>query len=128
RFNVEKEHAVYAGSDFFLMPSKFEPCGLPQMYALRYLTVPIVRAVGGLNESIEDWDERTGRGNGFKFSEDLDGCIDRALAWYEGGERVREALLESCAASDFAWESSSALEQVAFYRKIINRSRYGVED
>lgn len=113
-FTSEKEHTILAGSDFFLMPSRFEPCGLPQMYALRYLTVPIVRAVGGLEESIEDG------GNGFKFTDDLYGAVDRALAWYNGQEDEREAMLKRCADSDFSWDTSSAPEQVAFYRKVIN--------
>jgi starch synthase len=90
------------------------------MYALRYSTVPIVRAVGGLKESIEDYNERKGTGNGFRFERDLNGCIERALAWYEGGEKARRRLLRNCAFSDFSWETSSAPEQVAFYRKIIN--------
>jgi starch synthase len=126
KFTVEKEHLVYAGSDFFMMPSKFEPCGLPQMYALRYLTVPIVRAVGGLNESIQNYDPKRGTGNGFKFGrgqidQDLRACLDSALKWYETGRKGRENLLRSCAFSDFSWDKSSAVEQVAFFRKIINR-------
>lgn len=118
-FTVDKEHVVYGGSDFFLMPSKFEPCGLPQMYALRYLTVPIVRAVGGLEESIQSWDEKSGTGNGFKFDDDLMGAMNRALGWYERGPEGRKPLLESCANSDFSWENSSAPEQLAFFRKLL---------
>jgi starch synthase len=122
-FTTEKEHVIYGGSDFFLMPSRFEPCGLPQMYALRYLTVPIVRAVGGLDESIDDYDPKRQSGNGFKFrgAGDLSACLDRAIAWYETGEAGRRPLLERCASSDFSWETSSAVEQVAFYRTIIDR-------
>lgn len=119
KFDATKEHRIYAGSDFFLMPSKFEPCGLPQMYALRYATVPIVRAVGGLEESIADYDPKAGTGNGFKFETDLSACLDRALGWYEKDDR--QGLLANCAASDFSWEKSSAIEQLAFYRQIIHR-------
>jgi starch synthase len=121
KFTTKKEHEVYAGSDFFLMPSKFEPCGLPQMYALRYATVPIVRAVGGLEESIQDFDEKAGTGNGFKFDKDLNACLSRALEWYEGGEEKRMHLLRNCAESDFSWDTTSAVEQVAFYKHVINR-------
>ncbi len=60
-------HLIEAGADMFLMPSKFEPCGLNQMYSLRYGTVPIVRAVGGLDDTVQNWDAVSGTGNGFKF-------------------------------------------------------------
>lgn len=66
-YNEKLAHLIEAGADMFLMPSKFEPCGLNQMYSLRYGTVPIVRAVGGLDDTVENWDAVTGRGNGFKF-------------------------------------------------------------
>src|SRR5207302_4121526 len=62
-------HKIEAGSDMFLMPSKYEPCGLNQIYSLKYGTVPIVRATGGLDDTIEPWDARTGRGTGFTFTE-----------------------------------------------------------
>ena len=60
-------HVIEAGADMFMMPSKFEPCGLNQMYSLRYGTVPIVRAVGGLDDTVQNWDPVNGTGNGFKF-------------------------------------------------------------
>ncbi|MBX7055827.1 MAG: glycogen synthase [Pyrinomonadaceae bacterium] len=66
-YNESLAHLIEAGADVFLMPSKFEPCGLNQMYSLRYGTVPIVRAVGGLDDTVENWNILTGRGNGFKF-------------------------------------------------------------
>ena len=119
KFSVKIEHMIYAGSDLFLMPSKFEPCGLPQMYALRYGTIPIVRAVGGLEESIDDWNATKGTGNGFKFRDDLNGALDRALEWYASGSKGRESLLRNAALSDFSWETTSAVEQVAFYRKVL---------
>ena len=62
-------HKIEAGSDMFLMPSRYEPCGLNQIYSLKYGTVPIVRATGGLDDTIEPWDARTGKGTGFKFTE-----------------------------------------------------------
>src|ERR1700723_2135926 len=62
-------HKIEAGADMFLMPSRYEPCGLNQMYSLKYGTVPIVRATGGLDDTIEPWDARTGKGTGFKFSD-----------------------------------------------------------
>ncbi len=69
RQDESMSHLVEAGSDFFLMPSKFEPCGLNQMYSLRYGTVPIVRAVGGLDDTVRNWDAVSQSGNGFKFRE-----------------------------------------------------------
>lgn len=66
-YNESLAHLIEAGADMFLMPSKFEPCGLNQMYSLRYGTVPIVRAVGGLDDTVQNFDAVTGTGNGFKF-------------------------------------------------------------
>ena len=68
-YNEDLAHLIEAGADIFLMPSRFEPCGLNQMYSLRYGTIPVVRAVGGLDDTIEDFDAARGTGNGFKFSE-----------------------------------------------------------
>ncbi|MEJ7624214.1 MAG: glycogen/starch synthase [Pyrinomonadaceae bacterium] len=68
-YNEKLAHWIEAGADMFLMPSKFEPCGLNQMYSLRYGTVPIVRAVGGLDDTVENWNAVSGTGNGFKFND-----------------------------------------------------------
>ena len=68
-YNERLAHVIEAGADMFLMPSKFEPCGLNQMYSLRYGTVPIVRATGGLDDTVENWDAVSQNGNGFKFKE-----------------------------------------------------------
>ena len=68
-YNEALAHLIEAGADMFLMPSKFEPCGLNQMYSLRYGTVPIVRAVGGLDDTVRNWDAVSETGNGFKFRE-----------------------------------------------------------
>jgi len=76
-------HLIEAGADMFMMPSKFEPCGLNQMYSLRYGTVPIVRAVGGLDDTVQNWDSVTSTGNGFKFGQYR---ADRFM------ERIYEAL------------------------------------
>ncbi|MGI8786799.1 MAG: glycogen synthase [Pyrinomonadaceae bacterium] len=68
-YNESLAHQIEAGADIFLMPSRFEPCGLNQMYSLRYGTIPIVRAVGGLDDTVENFDRVSGAGNGFKFDE-----------------------------------------------------------
>lgn len=82
-YNESLAHKIEAGADIFMMPSKFEPCGLNQMYSLRYGTVPIVRAVGGLDDTVQNFDSVTGTGNGFKFGPY---SADRFL------ERIYEAL------------------------------------
>jgi starch synthase len=68
-FDEPLAHLIEGGSDLFLMPSRFEPCGLNQMYSLRYATVPVVRATGGLVDTVRNYDPRTGMGNGFMFEE-----------------------------------------------------------
>ena len=68
-FDERIAHTIYAGSDIFLIPSRYEPCGLTQMYAMKYGTVPVVRATGGLDDSVQEFDPRAGSGNGFKFVE-----------------------------------------------------------
>lgn len=118
-----KEHRVLAASDGYLMPSLFEPCGLPQMYAIRNLTPPIVRAVGGLEESVTDYDAKAGTGNGFKFTTDLGGALDRFLDWYNNGDRKQ--LLGNCAKTDLSWEARAVPEYNAFYRGLLHRPKVG---
>lgn len=125
RFEAAKEHLIYAGSDFLLMPSKEEPCGLPQMYVMRYGTVPIVSAVGGLKDSVSDLDGRGG-GTGFRFgvgetARTVEDAFDRAQAWYETGPEGRERLLDNVARADFSWLTASAPEQLAIYREVTSQ-------
>lgn len=112
-------HKIEAGADMFLMPSHYEPCGLNQIYSLRYGTVPIVRATGGLDDTIEPWDAATEKGTGFKFSaydgESLLGSIKEALAVF----RERAAwtkMMRNGMARDFSWEQS-AKEYVRIYER-----------
>jgi starch synthase len=85
-YNNSLSHKITAASDFFLVPSRFEPCGLTQMYALKYGTIPIVRATGGLADTVVEYDGRTGYGTGFVFhqysSQDFRNAINRALSHY----------------------------------------------
>jgi starch synthase len=122
-YGERKEREVIAASDLFLMPSKFEPCGLPQMYCLRYATVPIVRAVGGLEESIDDYDPASKTGTGFKFSADVHAAFDRALSWHKQSEDERMPLLRNGAIKGemFDWDRAAAPEYEAFYRRTIHR-------
>lgn len=119
-FIPELSRKIYAGADIFLMPSKAEPCGLSQMIALRYGTIPVVREVGGLRDSIQD--SGTGTGNGFTFANydamDMLGCIRRAIAgyWQKDGWKI---LVQRAMNSDNSW-ARSATEYINLYREVIN--------
>jgi starch synthase len=111
----------------FLMPSRFEPCGLNQMYSLRYGTVPVVRATGGLDDTVQDVDEATGEGTGFKFSahttDAMMEALNRALAWYARPAAWRRIQLAGMA-QDNSWEAS-AREYVAVYERARERASRG---
>jgi starch synthase len=112
-------HKIVAGADMFLMPSRFEPCGLTQMYALRYGTPPIVRATGGLVDTVEPWNPATGTGTGFRFDH-ADGtallwAIDQALAAYSD-RRAWMQLIRNGMARDFSWERSAREYEAAYVR------------
>ncbi|HEV2388148.1 MAG TPA: glycogen synthase GlgA [Candidatus Acidoferrales bacterium] len=103
-------HKIEAGADLFLMPSRYEPCGLNQIYSLRYGTLPLVRATGGLNDTVDAYDLRTGEGSGFKFqeyrSEALLACLQEAMRVY--ADRVLWRRLQANAMSrDFSWKASA---------------------
>jgi len=80
-YNNELSHWIEAGSDFFVMPSRYEPCGLNQIYSLKYGTLPIVRATGGLDDTVQQYDEITGAGTGFKFWEMSSHALYFAIGW-----------------------------------------------
>jgi starch synthase len=104
-------HLVEAGSDMFLMPSRYEPCGLNQIYSLRYGTVPIVRATGGLDDTIETFDLEHGTGTGFKFVEYSGGAllyaVRQALHYY-ADDRIWKRIQLNGMAKDFSWNTSAA--------------------
>src|SRR6202451_4323891 len=114
-------HKIEAGSDMFLMPSKYDPCGLNQIYSLKYCTVPIVRATGGLDDTIEPWDARTGKGTGFKFTEysgeSLLLTVKQALQ-LQRDPKSWQILQKNGMNKDFSW-NASARE----YGKIYDRLR-----
>lgn len=109
-YNESLAHRIEAGADMFLMPSKFEPCGLNQMYSLRYGTVPIVRAVGGLDDTVQNWDAVTGTGNGFKFGPyRADRFLERiyeSLFAYADKESWRQIQRNGMSA-DHSWENAA---------------------
>ncbi|MBS1849542.1 MAG: glycogen synthase GlgA [Acidobacteria bacterium] len=112
-------HKIEAGCDMFLMPSRYEPCGLNQIYSLRYGTVPIVRATGGLDDTIDPWDARTGKGTGFKFTE-YNGealllTIKNALRAFRD-QTSWLTLMRNGMSRDFSW-NASAKEYIRVYEK-----------
>jgi starch synthase len=117
-------HKIEAGADVFLMPSRFEPCGLTQMYSLRYGTVPVVRATGGLVDTVEPYDATRGTGTGFRF-DTPDGtglvwALDQALAAWAADRPAWQALMRRGMAQDFSWERS-ARQYVELYRRAKER-------
>jgi len=118
-FDEGLAHRIEAGADLFLMPSRFEPCGLNQMYSLRYGTVPVVRAVGGLEDTVEDYDGWQ-RGTGFKFRDYTPAALllalRRALETFRD-QRAWSGLVRRGMAQDFSWERSAASYE-ALYRRL----------
>jgi starch synthase len=118
-------HLIEAGADCYLMPSRFEPCGLNQMYSLRYGTIPVVRAVGGLADTVEHFDRARGRGTGFVFRDyDLGGllwAVGEALAAF-GQPRDWARLRANAMAADVSWETS-ARRYADLYRSLAAGSR-----
>ncbi|GBC93152.1 Glycogen synthase [bacterium HR15] len=113
-------HQIYAGADMFLMPSRFEPCGLGQLISLRYGTIPIVRHTGGLADTITDYDLTNGAGNGFAFRDykpaALYDAVERAVNLF--GDQARwQALMRHAMRQDWSWRRS-AQEYEALYRRV----------
>ena len=121
RYDDALAHKIEAGADMFLMPSLYEPSGLNQMYSLKYGTVPIVRATGGLDDTIEEWDAVKGTGTGFKFEgydpEDLLAEIDRALEAFRD-KKGWTRLMRNGMARDYCW-SGPAKEYVRVYEEAV---------
>ncbi|MCK5554175.1 MAG: glycosyltransferase [Deltaproteobacteria bacterium] len=103
-------HKIEAGSDIFFMPSRHEPCGLNQVYSLKYGTVPLVRATGGLEDTIRDYNPKTGEGTGFKFQSysagDFLHTVRKALAVYRDGESWKRLMIRGMKA-DFSWQRAA---------------------
>jgi starch synthase len=119
-FDESLSHKIYAGSDMFLIPSRYEPCGLTQMYSLRYGTVPVVRATGGLDDTIQEHDPARGTGNGFRFQEyssaALLSSLKKAIIVHRQKEHWRQ-LVQRAMACDFSWEMS-AREYLRLYQRL----------
>lgn len=109
-FSDRLSRRIYAGSDLFLMPSRFEPCGISQLLALRYGSIPVVRETGGLNDTVHAYNEYTEKGNGFTFHDfnahDLLYTLRRAVSFYEQPE-IWESLVKTAMSGDYSWQQSA---------------------
>jgi starch synthase len=125
-FSEDLSHQIEAGADLFIMPSRFEPCGLNQLYSQRYGTPPIVHATGGLADSVVDCTPETlrdGTASGFAFhgmtAENLFATIQRAIGFYHDQAKWK-ALRKNCMAKDFSWQRSAEAYR-AVYLKVLGR-------
>lgn len=119
-------HKIEAGADFFLMPSAFEPCGLNQMYSMRYGTLPIVRATGGLDDSVDNFNENELTGTGFKFNDLNPGALFDTVGWavhtwYHRKEAMTR-LIRNAMEKRFTWEDAAGKYE-RLYRLAVNRLR-----
>ena len=124
RYDDALAHKVEAGADIFLMPSRYEPCGLNQIYSLKYGTVPVVRATGGLEDTIDEWNADRRTGTGFKFSGyhagDFLWAIDRALWVFANDPEGWKTLMRNGMGQDYSWEHP-AREYVEVYEEVQRR-------
>lgn len=120
-FSVDMASKIYAASDMFLMPSKFEPCGLSQMIAMRYASVPIVRSTGGLKDTVQAYDHVAGTGDGFTFltynASDMLFAIERAIGLYKDYKEDWKKVVQNGMKKDFSW-SSIADQYIELYKSI----------
>jgi starch synthase len=110
-FSEAKARLIYAGSDAFVIPSRFEPCGLSQMYAMRYGTLPLARATGGLADTIEQYQQGAGAGTGFLFNDATADALYNTIGWacatwYDRRDEWKK-LQQNAMAKDFGWEKSA---------------------
>jgi starch synthase len=116
-------HQVEAGSDVFLMPSLYEPCGLNQIYSLRYGTLPLVRAVGGLRDTVENYDEASGGGTGFVFFDPTPAALRNTVGWalstwYDRPKHF-QGMISRAMDKRFLWEDA-ARSYESLYREALN--------
>ncbi|MGR3218795.1 MAG: glycogen synthase GlgA [Candidatus Anammoxibacter sp.] len=120
-FDDSMAHKIEAGADIFLMPSKYEPCGLNQLYSLKYGTIPVVRNTGGLSDTINEYDPISGTGNGFKFQEysgkEFLKAVQCAVETYNDNDNWQK-LIKNAMNADFSWERS-AKEYLELYEELL---------
>jgi starch synthase len=119
RFDETLAQLIYAGCDFFLMPSRFEPCGLGQLIALRYGAVPVVRRTGGLADTVQNCDLHLSSGTGFTFeaatAQELEHAVECALAAYENPTAWRSLQIRGMS-QDFSWNRAAGLYRDMYER------------
>lgn len=121
-FDEKLSHRMYAGADILLMPSLFEPCGLSQMIAMRYGTLPVVRQTGGLRDSVECYNEYTGEGTGFGFNNynahELLFTMQHVIKLYISNQKVWSSLVDQAMSQDFSW-ASAAKTYDSMYKEVL---------
>jgi starch synthase len=125
RHNEELAHLIYAGADLFLIPSIFEPCGLTQLIAHRYGSIPVVRHTGGLVDTVFDYDRaEKSKGNGFVFQEasalDMQSALDRALDYWHNHPDVWRRLMIQVMHEDHSWKEPAKL-YLNLYRRVLKK-------
>lgn len=121
-YNNDLAHLIEAGADFFVMPSLYEPCGLNQMYSLKYGTLPIVRATGGLDDTVINYNETDGSGTGFKFWEPTAAALYYTIGWavstyFDRPDHLKQ-MIQAGMVQDFSWQRS-AKAYIALYRQAL---------
>ena len=127
-FNNQKAHLVEAGSDFFLMPSIYEPCGLNQIYSLKYGTLPIVRKIGGLKDTVEQYDESTGSGTGFLFDKADPMAVYYSVGWavstYYDRPHHMEKMKAEAMKKHFCWDEAAAKYEDVYTKALARRASW----
>jgi starch synthase len=129
-FSNELAHLIEAGSDFFLMPSLYEPCGLNQSYSMRYGTLPIVRATGGLDDTVHNYDQREGTGTGFKFWDATPSALYYSIGWavstwYDRPHHIK-MLQQNAMAQEFLWPDAARQYEFVYDHALRNRRSHAV--
>ena len=126
-YSNELAHLIEAGADFFLMPSRYEPCGLNQIYSLKYGTLPIVRATGGLNDTVVQYNEKTGDGTGFMFWQPTAQAVHDTVGWavstwFDRKSHI-DAMRQAAMSQHFSWDDSARQYEQAYLRAIANKRK-----
>ena len=119
-YNEDLAHRIYAGADLFLMPSLYEPCGIGQLIAMHYGTLPLVRETGGLKDTVHPYNQYTGEGNGFSFwaanADDMVYTLHWAVEQYYNNKPGWKGLIKSAMTTDVSWEQSAGIYEELYYQ------------